>query len=210
MKSRLHIVVFLGLTSAAWAALLLLRGVPIAWAHLWPFGLVVSFLVLVVTVFDRYAWAWPILQGWYVERPDLRGTWRVTLQTQWKDPATGQIPGPNTCYMAVRQTHSSLSMRLMTAESASWLVAQNIVVSEDGLFQVTGVYMNEPELHLRGVRSEIHYGAILLDVHGQPPTDLQGKYWTDRQTRGTMQLTDRRKDICPTYAAARTVFGDTA
>jgi hypothetical protein len=110
--------------------------------------------------------------------------------------------------MAVRQTFSSLSMRLMTPESASWLIAHNIVRSNDGMFQVAGVYMNRPNLPLRGERSEIHYGAILLDVQGRPPSALEGHYWTDRHTRGTMRLTRKEAKTFATFEEARRAFGE--
>lgn len=140
-------------------------------------------------------------------RPDLRGTWRVVLKSEWVDPKTGRSPEPITCYMAIRQTLTTLSMRLMTPESSSWLVAHRVMLSPDGLYQVAGVYTNKPQVHLRGDRSEIHFGAILLDVHGDPPAELDGHYWTDRDTRGAMQLTDRRRETCSTFEEAAAVFG---
>jgi hypothetical protein len=94
----------------------------------------------------------------------------------------------------------------MTPESDSWLVANKVVLSDDGVFQVAGVYINKPQLHLRGGRSEIHYGAILLDIHGEPPTELRGHYWTDRQTRGSLRLSERRTEALPTYETASRVF----
>jgi len=208
MNTRLYVGTFLGLSVGAWAALLWMRGVPISWDHFWPFGLVSSFLGAVVALFERWLWALPPLQGWFVARPDFRGTWRVVLKSEWTDPKTGQSPAPITCFMAVRQTLTTLSMRLMTPESSSLLVAHKVMLSNDGLYQVAGVYTNKPQVHLRGDRSEIHFGAILLDVHGEPPTELEGHYWTDRHTRGGMRLTDRRRQVCPTFDAARTLFGE--
>ena len=82
--------------------------------------------------------------------------------------------------MAVRQSLTTLSMRLMTAESSSRLIAYKMVEENDGVFLVTGVYTNTPKLELRGDRSEIHYGALLLQVLGDPPISLEGHYWTDR------------------------------
>jgi hypothetical protein len=107
--------------------------------------------------------------------------------------------------MAVRQTFSSLSMRLMTSESTSELVAARVLVAADGVSKVVGVYVNQPKLSVRN-RSAIHYGGLLLDVHGDPPTALEGSYWTDRDTRGTMHLSDRHTQIFASYDEADEAF----
>lgn len=60
-------------------------------------------------------------------------------------------------------------------------------------YSLFAVYTNEPNTRLRGVRSEIHYGAFALDTHGKSakPVRISGQYWTDRGTKGTMELSDR-------------------
>ena len=121
---------------------------------------------------------------------------------------TGQRIDPITCYMAVRQSLTRLSMRLMTPESSSWLIAHKIVEENDGVFRVAGVYTNMPGIELRGDRSEIHYGAFLLEVLGEPPTSLEGHYWTDRNSRGAMRLSNKRADTFSTYYEARDQYGD--
>jgi hypothetical protein len=65
--------------------------------------------------------------------------------------------------MVVRETFSSLSMRLLTEESSSELVGTEIVCSAVGLYCGSGVYCNEPRFQARG-RSEIHYGAVWLKI----------------------------------------------
>lgn len=208
MISRLHLTPIVLLVGAAWLVLLIIDGVAVELRWLRHVTTVVPILLVFLGVFDNWLWKAPWLNGWFTNRPVLCGTWEVALQTEWVDPNTGTTPGPITCYIAVRQTFSTLSMRLMTPESASWLIAHNIVRSNDGMFQVAGVYMNKPNLPLRGERSEIHYGAFLLDVQGQPPTALEGHYWTDRQTRGTMRFTRRKARSSATYEEARGAFAE--
>ena len=88
MISRLHISMFIGLALFAWVGLLWVRGVQLSWEYLWPYGLVVSILVLIATIFERRGWAWRFLHGWFVKRPDIRGSWRVELDSEWVDPRT--------------------------------------------------------------------------------------------------------------------------
>ena len=88
--------------------------------------------------------------------------------------------------MSVVQTLSTLKMHLMTPESESWLIAERISPSPNGIgYQVAAVYTNRPHTHLRGARSEMHLGGLLLDSHGPAnyPDTLAGEYWTDRKTR---------------------------
>ena len=208
MLTRLHISSFLGLTVIAWLVALWTQGAPlITLDFLRPFGVLVGVITIVAVVFVRYAWAWRIFQGWYVKRPDLRGTWRVVLQSDWIDPQTKAQIGPIVAYAAIRQSLTSLSLRLMTPESKSKLIAHSIDQEEDGLYRLAGVYRNEPNIGLQGKRSEIHHGALSLEIYGTPPNRLEGHYWTDRSTRGEMRLTDRRETIFDTYADAKAAFG---
>ncbi len=106
---------------------------------------------------------------------------------------------PVQCIMTIRQTYSRFSARLFTKESSSYLVAHKIEPQNDGVFQLFGTYQNTPDITLRGERSEIHYGALVLEVRGDPPKSLVGHYWTDRGTKGSLELTDRIPPILTSY-----------
>ena len=207
MLTRVHIASFIGLTIITWIVALWIQGQPVLNSEfLRPFGVVVGAIVAIVGVFSRWAWAWPLFRGWYVKRPDIRGTWKAELQSNWVNPATGSGIPPITAFVAVRQTLTTLSLRLMTPESKSKLIAHSIELAEDGIYRIAGIYRNEPRVELQGDRSEIHYGSLLLEVHGTPPTSMEGHYWTDRGTRGTMRITGRKKQIFDTFDAATLFF----
>ena len=193
---RLHISVFLGLAALVWWLVL---GAPrVRWEYLQPFGTVVGFLVALATAFEFLLWPLSWLHGWFVKRPDLRGTWRVELESDAIDPTTKVGVPTIICYMGVAQTLSTLQMHLMTPESESWLIAERISPSPSGVgYQVAGVYTNKPQTHLRGERSEMHFGGLLLDTHGPAnrPNTLTGEYWTDRKTKGRMTFTERRPEV---------------
>lgn len=207
MLTRLHIASFIGLTIVVWLIVLWMQGQPvISIDFLRPFGLVVGAIVLITTVFSRWAWALPIFHGWYVKRPDIRGTWRVTLQSNWINPETNEGIAPITAYIAIRQTLVTLSLRLMTPESKSKLIAHSIELDDDNIYRIAGIYRNEPRVELQGERSEIHHGSLLLEIYGTPPEAMEGHYWTDRGTRGTMQVTDKKPDIYDNFEAADKAF----
>ena len=204
---RLHITAFLGLAALVWWLVL---GAPrVHWEYLQPFGTVVVVLVAIGAVFEYLLWRWSWLHGWFVKRPDLRGTWRVELQSDWIDPDTNLGVPVIICYMGVSQTLSTLQMHLMTLESESWFITERISSSPSGVgYQVAGVYTNKPQSHLRGTRSEMHLGGMLLDTHGPAnrPNTLTGEYWTDRKTKGQMTFSARLPTIFTRFEDAEQAF----
>ncbi len=204
--SRLHITIFVALAVVVWVLALLAQGSPVTLDALWPFSTVVSVLVGVGLLFEYYLWHLKVFHGWLVKRPDLRGTWRVELASTWIDPRTGVEVAPIQAFMAITQTLSRLQMQLMTAESESWLVADQISPSRknDG-YSIFAVYTNEPNTRIRGVRSEIHYGALALDTHGPAakPDRINGQYWTDRGTKGMMEFSHRMDAVHSRFEDAR-------
>lgn len=210
MLTRLHISSFIGLTIGVWLLALWMQGMPVLSADfIKPFGLVVGVITFVVGLFNKYAWAWAIFRGWYVKRPDLRGTWKVKFRSSWINPETSEPIPAKIAYVAIRQSLTSLSFRLMTDESRSVLIAYSIEQQEeDDLFKLVGVYRNEPRIEFQGDRSEIHHGAFSLEIHGVPVVELEGHYWTDRGTKGSMKLTHRITKYCDTYEQAKSYFED--
>jgi hypothetical protein len=207
---RVHIIVFVVIAAAVWLAVLLFQGTSVGWAHAQPFSIVVSSLVGVGLLFEFVLWRQSWLHGWFVKRPDLRGTWRVELQSSYVRHETNERVPMIVCYMGVKQTLSKLQMHLMTPESESWFVADHVRPSPSGDgFQVIGVYTNEPNVHLRDERiSEMHQGAIIAESHGPSlrPKTLTAKYWTDRKTTGTMEFTARIDELCTRLVDAQRLF----
>lgn len=207
MPTRLQISSFIGLTIFVWLIALWMQGMPVlSLTFVKPFSLVVGIVMGVSVIFNRHAWSWRIFRGWYVKRPDLRGTWRVEIASDWRNPETGLGIAPIVAYAAVTQTLTSLSFRLMTRESKSALIAHCINLEEDQYYRLTGIYRNEPRIELQGVRSDIHHGAFTLEAHGCPVVSLEGHYWTDRGTRGSMKLSARISKVQSTYEAAHAAF----
>lgn len=151
-------------------------------------GTTITVVYGAVLLFAFYVWPWRFFRGWLVKRPDLRGSWKATLHSDWEDPDTGQRVPPIEAYMVVRQTLTTLSMRLFTEKSRSVLIAHAIETEPDGLFGLSAVYRNSPKIEYQGMHSAIHHGALLIEVHEVKPESLEGHYWTDRGTRGTIEL----------------------
>ena len=187
---------------AVWAIVLLVTGQKLSSDLLRPLSTVTSVVVLLSIAFELWLWKLPFLHGWFVKRPGAR-----------REPGapscapTGKMPAalpfrPWKGYVVIRQTFLNLSLRLMTKESSSHLVGTEIVCSVDGLYCVSGVYRNEPRYQDRS-HSEIHFGAVWLQVIDTPTQMLQGHYWTDRNTAGEMLLTDRQKPKFQDFKSAQ-------
>lgn len=191
-------------TVAIWAIVLLATGQHLSMGWLRPLSTVTSAVLLLGMAFELWLWKLPLLHGWFVKRPVIEGTWRAQLRSNWKDASGAAIP-PIEGYVVIRQTLLNLSMRLMTKESASHLVGTEIVCALDGLYCVSGVYRNEPRYQDR-THSQIHFGALWLRVIDTPTQMLEGHYWTDRNTAGEMQLTEKRREKFQDFESARAFY----
>jgi hypothetical protein len=189
MLTRMQLSIIVALTMGFALLWLWLRGEqPTIGSVAATLGTVVTVLYGSLLLFALYIWPWPLFRGWLVKRPDLRGSWKATLHSDWIDPKTGQKGPPIEAYMIVRQTLSTLSMRLFTEKARSVLVAHAIEPEPDGLFSLSAVYRNSPKIEFQGAESAIHHGALLMEVHEIRPQRMEGHYWTDRGTRGTIEL----------------------
>jgi len=205
MTAQRYIKAIIYTAVLAWTVVLYLNHEAIKSPWLHHLSTVITVVLYAVIAFDLWLWKLPLLHDWFVKRPVIDGTWKVELRSNWKDPATQNTMPPIEGYMVVRQTFSTLSMRLLTAESHSELVGTEIVCSADRQYCVSGVYRNEPRFEVRD-RSEMHYGAVWLRIITQPTKQLIGHYWTDRATAGEMELNSRQRKKFQTFDGARAYF----
>jgi len=126
MPAGIQVSALVMVIGVLWAISLIMQGIDVRPELFKPFTNIGGAVVLVLAIFDHWLWRVPILQGWFVKRPDLRGTWRASFQTSWRNPETGEIPGPMTGFMVVRQTYCDITMRLFTKESSSHFVADEL------------------------------------------------------------------------------------
>jgi|SRR5208337_1023919 len=205
MKSERYIKAIIYCTALAWTVILYFNHQAIKSAWLAPLSTAITVVLYAVMAFDLWLWKIPLLHGWFVKQPAIDGTWEVEIRSNRKDPATGTGIPPVQGYMVVRQTFSTLSLRLLTAESSSELVGTEIVCSSDGLYCVSGVYRNEPRFQVRH-RSPIHFGAVWLKIIDEDPQKILGHYWTDRETAGEMELTNRKGKKFQTFQSAHDYY----
>ena len=190
LRALLVIVVVL------WVAVLLFQGqTNLSLAMLRPFSYVLTGLTFVLLAWDRWAWHWPVFKKWLNKRPDIRGTWKGTLQSDWEDKTIGKTVPPIDVFLVVRQTYSATNVRLFSEESTSVSLSANIVTDSDELSILAVTYHNTPNILCRE-HSPIHDGGMLAKLIGNPLNKLSVEYWTDRKTKGSGDFT-RRSSALP-------------
>ncbi len=165
-----------------------------------------SAAAILVVVFDWWAWKWwPI--NLVFGRPRIDGTWLATL----KPHPDSRIPEggkrePFSAALIIEQSFFSLHVTQYTGESTSHSRASAFRREEDSRerTKLAYVYQSESSLGERP-RNPPHWGACELEISGLTPTEISGKYWTDRLTAGDMRLTffDRRADYSGLDAVER-------
>jgi hypothetical protein len=193
--------VLLIIATVVWGAFLWLLGLELTWDYATPYSFTLTVLTVSLWLFDKYLWkTWPI--SLFCKRPNLNGTWQVTLQSSYVDPQTSAHVPAIKGFAAIRQTFSSISLRLMTDQADSFLIVGSVDVQGDGAAFFSGVYQSDPNILLRSKVSEIHYGGFRYRVMGSPVVAMKGHYWTDRRTNGSIELFGRRKEIFDSFALA--------
>ena len=188
--SRVFVQAIVLVVAGVYLVAFLARGLPTAELFA-PIGAASSAASLLVLAFDHFLWRLPRVGRRLSRRPDMRGTWRGSLASNWKDPQTGQRIDPDPeVYLVVRQTFWSVTANLITKESKSCSTTATIEDDGCGQYQFVAQYRNTPRASVRE-RSEVHHGSFKLDVGGEPVDRLEGYYWTDRNTMGELEF-DRR------------------
>ena len=166
-----------------------------------PFSAICGVFLLLIGWYETHLWKLRIKKLAVCPQPCLIGTWKGELRSNYLAPGTTTPISPREVFLVIRQTLTTISVRFLTQESSSHLLAGALIREEDGVYSVTGTYMNTPKISLQG-RSPIHHGALLLRVHGDVPDRLEGEYWTTRNTNGELEFTGKSSKLHTDYAAA--------
>ena len=136
-------------------------------------------------------WRMPALQGWLVPFPDLQGTWQGEVRLTGSD-ADPSVPVP--VVLVIKQTLSSMSVTMHTITSDSYSTTAQLSRNADGTLRLTYNYTNRPKAAVRD-RFTIHDGAAILRVVLRPKRVLEGEYWTNHRTMGSITVRYRSRRI---------------
>lgn len=164
--------------------------------------------VLVATVilwcWDFWLWRIPFIQRIPSVPRCVRGTWEGTLSSFWVEPETNERIKPKPAYLVVRQSCSLVSVTLLTDESKSTSSLASVSM-QDHTAVLAYLYLNRPKPSVEH-RSRMHHGSTVLDIVGTPAIRLEGRYWTDRDSRGELLFVKRTNKLADDYAEATSLF----
>jgi hypothetical protein len=155
----------------------------------------IPLMLILGALFVGYGWRLRIFRSWLVPFPDLNGTWEGTIKTTWKNPDTGETPGPIPVVLTVKQSFAHISCVMRTAEMISRSYFADFWIDQDQQIRKLGYcYQSSPRPSFRH-RSSPHEGTIIFEVIGNPAAKLDGVYWSSRATSGELSLTFRCPEV---------------
>ncbi len=187
------------MAAAIWVALAFILGVPVDKLWLKYVGVIAALVVLLLLAFDVFAWRW--LPEWIVKRPNIRGTWRAELRSNWlKDD--GQ-PLVSECFIVIHQTYTTMCVEVLFPGSDSTSTSADIVKG-GGRPSLWYTYRSEAHAPNRDGNPP-HRGAVSLFVETSPRRSLAGDYWTERGTTGRIQTSGHSKKIAGSFMSAQSL-----
>lgn len=188
LRNSLYLLV--GISAVAWFSLAYFNGLDLSKMKDF-FGLVpkvVSIDLLVIGVFVKWGWKLKVFRGWLVSFPDLNGTWVGYIYSDWINPQTGEKPSPIPVMLTVNQSFFHVSCLMRTSEMESYSYAEGFIVDPDRQIKnIAYSYTSKPRLSL-SERSIPHDGTAVFQIIETPKLRLNGRYWTERTTKGEIKL----------------------
>ncbi len=204
MKLSTAITLIIGLAVIVWAIALVILGHGVSLSLLKPFGATTAAVTAVSVLFEKYFWRWKYFRGWLVERPFLGGTWRAILHSTYEED--GVRVSPKEVFVVIRQSMSTMTFRLYSDRAKSHSLAESIFRERTDMYALSVSYQSDPSIDQRNGESEIHYGAALFTHIADEPARLEGHYFTDRNTAGSLKLIERKNVYPSSYGEAREHF----
>ena len=190
-------LVVIGFAAGIWS----IAGSP-GWLRGYAAAVIVA--ILVFAVWEYWLWRQPFMQRLPSVPRCIEGTWAGTLTSLWTDPATERRPDVKRVFLVARQTASRVTVVLLTEESTSRSSIARLSRDEVGL-SLAYMYSNRPDSRVAH-RSVMHNGSGFMEISGEPARRMRGRYWTDRYTRGELDLPERRGRAASSFREAAELF----
>jgi hypothetical protein len=212
LRAKPFALALFGAFAACFVLVALASGKPVkdVWSALWVAYKTVPLLLALTSLFVFYAWRWPIFRHWLVPFPNLNGTWEGSIQSTWKNPETGEVPGAIPVILTINQSFTTISCVMRTAEMTSRSSFADFWIDRSQQIRRLGYSYHSSPLPSVQHRSPPHDGTMVFEVIGNPAEKLIGVYWTTRSTTGEVNLTFRGREMLeefPSELGAHPVSG---
>ncbi len=157
--------------------------------YLKPITIVVTLDTIVALIFAKWIWKCKLFYSWLVPFPNLNGTWKGIIKTNWIDEKTGKKPTPIPVILTIKQSFTNISCVMRTGEMNSYSFISGFVIDKKNqIFRLVYSYDSIPKQTVKD-RSPQHFGTIYFDViNNGDKKELSGDYWTGRETTGSIEL----------------------
>lgn len=144
----------------------------------------ISINIILWAFFVSCAWKWKFFHSWLVQTPNLSGVWKGEIKTNWEDAKEEIIK----IEIKIKQSFFHIQVKINTEESSSYSLSASFDIDKErGHQRLFYTYLNTPKSGVRN-RSAIHYGSALLNFDGFNVEEMEGEYWTSRESSGEIKL----------------------
>ncbi|MDR0967748.1 MAG: hypothetical protein LBL75_02865 [Rickettsiales bacterium] len=140
-------------------------------------GLVLAIVAVVWIFFDLFIWRWfsPII----IRQYNISGKWKGKLHYNYKGKK-----GQKAVNVEIKQTFSSTKVIILSDEMHGESIVSKWFYDENKLFYV---YRTDPKSEHKD-KNPVQYGGAQIKVDNKNLNKIRIEYWTDRQTKGYMEL----------------------
>lgn len=199
MPDSTWIKIIIASAAIVWLFISILMDLPVDISLLRPLGIASSIVVFGVMFFDSFMWRWLPYSITHV--PNLRGTWQAELNSSHKENGKAV---KLTCYLAIRQTYSKITVEVIFPKSESESTVASLV-KDSGTTELWYSYRSKAH-SLSRKDNPPHIGTASLRISGHKKIKLSGDYWTDRSSEGRIVTKAHHKSIVNDYEEAEGLF----
>lgn len=164
-----------------------------------PISIVVTLDAVIAGIFVKWLWKLKLLYPWFVPFPDLNGTWKGVLKSNWECPNTGEKPDEIPMILTINQTFTNVSCTMRTGEMCSESFSSEFLVNtETESPKLIYSYKSDPKPNFK-YRSSLHFGTTVLSIV-KNHSELEGEYWSNRETTGAIHLKFWKKQKVDVYS----------
>lgn len=166
----------------------------------------VSFGITVTTFFWTFyftkGWKWKI-SNWIFYRPNINGTWSGFIISDYIDDKGNKVD-PIEFYIVVRQSFIRIHFTTFTKDFVGVSYAETFALNEDkGLKNVAYLYKKDStqnnDEYLREGATELRL------IIGNDEKKLEGKYWSNTKTQGTVSVKQISDDYVDSFSNAQKI-----
>ena len=144
----------------------------------------VSIVVLFWGLYFKWLWKCSLFKR-LLYRPNISGTWKGSLASDWKDEKDLPIQ-PKVFFIVIRQNFLNTSLTTFTDNFLGVSYAENLLL-DDLRGEKKLVYLYRKDTADVGMQ-ESNEGACELRIDERLPMNMEGRYWSNIKTKGVIKV----------------------